>query len=53
MAVPKRKKSKSNINNRRIHQRVAIPNRITFRDAEMQCFLTMHAPIAVLIRAVL
>jgi large subunit ribosomal protein L32 len=29
MAVPKRKKSKSNIKNRRIHQRVAIPNRIT------------------------
>jgi len=28
MAVPKRKKSKSNRNNRRIHQRFAIPNRI-------------------------
>ena len=27
MAVPKRKKSKSNRNNRRIHQRVSIPNR--------------------------
>lgn len=29
MAVPKRKKSKSNRKNRRIHQRVAVPNPTT------------------------
>lgn len=42
MAVPKRKKSKSKRNKRRIHQKVAVPNRINCHQCG-DAMLSHHA----------